>query len=559
MSNEIEVKKNSGRKKDKIRNLYVVNDKKLCCNVENCTKQFSLFSSIPVLRDHITKYHKSYVCIHEQKENLTPSLIGDNMEENIIRTLSIAFAKNSLPHNLIENKYFKSLLELLKPDIKITKKRLKETILSESENINRNLLDRLIVSNTPITVAIDGWSNIRSNKVTNILIISSGVPYFYASIENINNRNTIEYLLPTIEQHLKHLMELGLNIIAITTDNENLMKNMRIQLNKSYPVLIIVPCTAHIIQLCLKTILNIDEVQIIINETYDIFKKFKSNKNYKRQLIDLQKNDNIDNPMKIIYPTEVRWSTLIIAIERLLLLKKYINHVIKIRKSYWIDLNSLYIFVERFKQMTNYAQKDTASLYSVWNNFNDIKSFYTSDKIPKKFIGISEKTVNVIQTKWESHINSELIEASRLFNLENNFKFSEKTIKFIIEWSTLYIVTYNISNIKNENNIKRIIQMQLNEFIGRQNEFSLVNGRDKELADTYKSQSKTYNVRVLWAEYLTSHYELAKSAIAILSICPSESSVERSFSIQSNVHSIERNGLGNDIINAEMIIKMNYS
>ena len=38
MSSEIDIKKNSGRKKDKIRNLYTVNDKKLCCNVENCTK-----------------------------------------------------------------------------------------------------------------------------------------------------------------------------------------------------------------------------------------------------------------------------------------------------------------------------------------------------------------------------------------------------------------------------------------------------------------------------------------------------------------------------------------
>jgi hypothetical protein len=58
--------------------------------------------------------------------------------------------------------------------------------------------------------------------------------------------------------------------------------------------------------------------------------------------------------------------------------------------------------------------------------------------------------------------------------------------------------------------------------------------------------------------YVPQYYELTHIILALLSICPSEASVERSFSLQSDVHSLERNKLTNEIINAEMIIKMNY-
>ena len=54
---------------------------------------------------------------------------------------------------------------------------------------------------------------------------------------------------------------------------------------------------------------------------------------------------------------------------------------------------------------------------------------------------------------------------------------------------------------------------------------------------------------------MVSHYELSTISIAMLSICPSEACVERSFSIQSNVHSSERNKLSEDLVEAEMNLK----
>ena len=69
-------------------------------------------------------------------------------------------------------------------------------------------------------------------------------------------------------------------------------------------------------------------------------------------------------------------------------------------------------------------------------------------------------------------------------------------------------------------------------------------------------KKKQFNIIYL-CSYLSSYYELVNVITAILSFCPSEACVERSFSIQSNVHSQERTRLAEELIEAEMNIKIN--
>jgi hypothetical protein len=49
------------------------------------------------------------------------------------------------------------------------------------------MLNMLSIKGQPITIALDGWTNVRSNKVTNILLICSGIAYYYTGIENEND------------------------------------------------------------------------------------------------------------------------------------------------------------------------------------------------------------------------------------------------------------------------------------------------------------------------------------------------------------------------------------
>jgi hypothetical protein len=70
--------------------------------------------------------------------------------------------------------------------------------------------------------------------------------------------------------------------------------------------------------------------------------------------------------------------------------------------------------------------------------------------------------------------------------------------------------------------------------------------------------NKKFKPKLFWIDYKFSHPERYCIVIALLSVCPSEASAERSFSIHYRVYSSERNRLDDTQIEAEMIIKMNY-
>ena len=80
------------------------------------------------------------------------------------------------------------------------------------------------------------------------------------------------------------------------------------------------------------------------------------------------------------------------------------------------------------------------------------------------------------------------------------------------------------------------ISLQINIFLAKQNEFANIEVSINNIKQNVKNIS-------------------SKIAIAILSICPSDACVERSFSCQTEVHSLDSNRMHNDIIEAEISIK----
>ena len=365
-----------GRKKDNVRNYYVCKNNKLQCSFEDCKKVFSLKTSVIVLKHHTYEIH-NYIKDDTSHDNvrMTPH---DDAEIVLYQNFAIAFAKNSLPHSLIEDYYFRKAVNCVNSNT-LTKSKLREFIISEGSKINRDIIENHRLNRQPITIALDGWTNIRMNKVTNILLICSGISYYFTSIENKFSANTAENLIPILSEKIKFLANKGLRVIALTTYNENLMKLTRQQLNILHPILLIIPCSAHIIQLCFKSICQIDVIKNVIEETTALIKSIHNNKANRIRLLELQKNDNVIDQLKVIYPTEIRWTSLILCIERLHTLKKNISQLsVNISNEYWTNLDKLHKLLKPFKDTINKIQKDDASLYSVWTCFNAIMKFYKS-------------------------------------------------------------------------------------------------------------------------------------------------------------------------------------
>lgn len=152
----------------------------------------------------------------------------------------------------------------------------------------------------------------------------------------------------------------------------------------------------------------------------------------------------------------------------------------------------------------------------------------------------------------------ELIEATRIFNLDRQIKFKTSTTEFIIKWGSNYL--YKYKNIQRHDiaTIKIKLTLQLKEFIGRLNEFKSTTIINEELKENCITTKTKYDIILFWSHFISTHYELAYVVIGMLSICPSEASVERSFSAQNDVHSPDRNNLSEIYIFNEMMIKFNY-
>ena len=143
------------------------------------------------------------------------------------------------------------------------------------------------------------------------------------------------------------------------------------------------------------------------------------------------------------------------------------------------------------------------------------------------------------------------------FNFESDVSIHDSVIVFIEKWGSLYLNTYKIVSENDNEKLKDILNLQVLQFISMQNEFSSLKAKIERIKKTCENVNQKYNPILVWSSFISSHNELSKVAIAILSICPSEASVERSFSMQSDVHSLERNRLSIELVEAEMRIKFN--
>lgn len=77
-----------------------------------------------------------------------------------------------------------------------TRATLSATQLAHSADVRSRVLVALREDSqwSPVTVAFDGWTNVRHDKVTNIVAVCSGVAYYWSSIVNSTESNTARWL-----------------------------------------------------------------------------------------------------------------------------------------------------------------------------------------------------------------------------------------------------------------------------------------------------------------------------------------------------------------------------
>jgi hypothetical protein len=211
---------------------------------------------------------------------------------------------------------------------------------------------------------------VRKDKVTNVVILCGGVAYYWCSIVNTSNHNTAVWLKDPMMEVLNTIKAEGLMFSSLVTDNEEANKLLHKLLRPHYPFLIRSPCTAHLLQLCVRKALVLPAIEPIMTAMEELLAKFKY-KEARLKLKTLQLTAT-DTHHCLVRPNDTRWSSWLYASRRLLKLKVYCDVVVPQQPQFWADLNEIIRFLSPFQVATDIMQSDSSTIYELYQQFTTI-------------------------------------------------------------------------------------------------------------------------------------------------------------------------------------------
>jgi hypothetical protein len=430
-----------------------------------------------------------------------------------------------------------------------------------------------------VTIALDGWTNIRQEKVTNIVPIASGVSYYWESIVNRMEANTADWQRPLIKKAIESVIGCGVPVVAMVTDNEAVNGSLYRLLLPDFPFLVHVPCAAHTIQLCVNKMLELPEVRSIMSEMRRLLRFFKKHKSARNQLKQIQSTLRAGMAvLALIKPNDTRWSSTMRAGERLIKLKQCIGAVISteehrhvLSSSFWDHLEAIAAFLKPFQVATDIVQADESTLMDIYHQFITVMQHVEALHAPNILASASFKNscVSILRGQWEQHVNKMAVIACAILSFDtsyvNIFSGEERgqAVTWFLDFSVKYVRYYKLSSDLDENRLKGNILLQWSDFKSGEGVFCSIHQQKELLMQQQSSAAKgkvhyRWNARKVWNIYRDDAKELSFAALALLSISASEAGVERTFSMQDVVHSKIRNRLQDIGVQREMFVKYNY-
>jgi len=235
-------------------------------------------------------------CSQSSIQTTLTSSVRHYQSDYFIELFAKCFAKCSLSLRLVECQEFIDLIHASRLcNIPIpNRKQLAKAQQALAVKITQETIEKIASCDLPITIALDAWENCNHSKVINILLISSGIPYFYKSIENKYHSTTAEWMFENINPILNHLKLKCVKVAGITMDNASVNVKLFRLLQAEHPHLIHVPCAAHVINLCVKKVLEIDGIRDVVKILHHILKEFQVNSNLTLKLRRLQMDEETD-------------------------------------------------------------------------------------------------------------------------------------------------------------------------------------------------------------------------------------------------------------------------
>ena len=480
--------------------------------------------------------------------------------------LAELFASCSWAHHCVEWPQFIAALDAyrgcdLRPPSRAS---LRQDILDLAQQMRHSVISRLkgYCRSYPLTVAIDGWTNVRHDKVTNVLVLCGGVAFYWCSIVNVAERNTAVWMQEPMKQALNEIKAEGLIFSALVADNEQVNKTLHQLLQSTFPFLLRSPCAAHLIQLCVNHALNLPAIEPILLDMEELLSAFRF-KEHRVKLRQVQQAIT-GSYMSLIKPCDTRWSSHLAAARRLLKLRSSVDAVISQPPQFWVDLAEVVRFLEPFATATNVVQADSSTLYDFYKQFKLILQHVADTPATSRFHAAKTSINNVIIGVWEKHVSWDaiIISAHLSFDSIVDAAFADKVSgarRWFTEWAAQYSMYWTLSAATSLDEARSTATLEWSQYIGHAPGSAFAQ-LDADIAEVRKAHAKLmqpFDARAVWSLYLDDAPVIAHAAVALLSVAGSEAAVERSFSAQGAVHSERRNRLTDKMVEAEMYIRFN--
>lgn len=472
--------------------------------------------------------------------------------DECLAAVARAFATNTIAYRVVETESFRNLLQTIGYTGTLPcRKTLRDAVAVEASNTQVKVGERL--RDAVVTLAADGWTNVKRQKITNLVPMVNGVAYYWTSIVNTGEQ-TAEYLATELLPRILSLCnEYGARVVGLVVDNEAVNAAAHRLLFPKLPFLIHIPCAAHTIQLIVRSCLEKPEAAATVAQFADLVRFFDA----KSSRTDLRKQQIALGAAELVVqkPCDTRWSSLFTSAQRMLDMEAPVINVCTksypaVKPEFWPKLRALVDFLKPFAIATDKIQRDSATLYTVYEQFIFMRAH--ADKYPWARGCINER--------WEKRIHVDAVTASAILSFTEPVGLNKQSAqRFIIAFGAAYISYFKLMP-KPAEQVGDDLMMQLADFNGREGLFSelkkQIESAKRAAASASTKDNKVYFVpRKVWLLY--SDLALGIVAATLLSISASEAAVERSFSTQGLIHSKRRNALNAASVEAEMMLKFN--
>jgi hypothetical protein len=471
----------------------------------------------------------------------------------LLEALARAFAANSWAHEAVESLEVRQLLQLLGfPGALPSRASIRATIAQVSMSTRAEVAERL--RGAIVTVGADGWTNVKRQKITNIVPMVNGVAYYWCSITN-TGENTAEWLASQLLPVIRELIaDCGARVVGCVVDNEAVNGAAHRLLLPDLPFLLHIPCAAHTIQLIVRSCLALPHFSLIVQQFVDLVRHFDAKQH--RIALRRQQEQHEVKQLVVQKPCDTRWSSLLMSAERMLLLEREVKHVCldtlpSLTAEFWPKLRELVTFLKPFQVATDRIQRDCATLYTVYEQFCMLRQHAERHEWARA----------CIDDRWEKRVHVNAVTASAMLSFVEPVGLDAQAAQqFIITFGAAYIWHYKLLPLE-QRQIADTLMMQLADFNGREGVFQQLQQQVETMkrvaAATAASSAgpAPWSPRKVWLLY--PGVALGIVAVALLSMSASEAAVERTFSAQGRLHTKARNLLDSDSVEAEMMQKFN--